>query len=538
MAKTDYKVLLANRMERDFSKWATQGDIQEREIYRFLHTMKGTAGTIGLMGLSDFCTSQIDSFSENSTVLLPVNSLEGLMSSLRKYFTDEELEPANESVPEAAKDGQAPLEEALVLIIDADAEAAAQLKEKLEPKGITVVIALDGQKGTELFYTLHPQMVLLETKLPDTDGFSLAERIVEAGRSRYLTVALISEDDAVDNHIRAMELGATDFLSKPLTIPYLLPYMKNRLQNQEIILKGTRFDELTGAGNRKGFDEVLQQMINLAERTGKTFTLVLLDLDYFKKINDNYGHPAGDKVLRMFSQLVLKLKRTTDQFFRYGGEEFALILPETKAKEAILLIDRLRTELAATVFEIDGHEPFSVTFSAGVSEYRMKQQSLVNKADQALYQAKRNGRDQTNVYEPEQHELKRKLNILIVDDDSLVRKLVSKQFSNWKTEDFDIQIEEYPDGLALVDSDWYRPDENYMILLDGVMPKMDGLEVLSHIRSQYPHDNIVISMLTSRTNESDIVLALKSGADDYIVKPFYAQEVVARVQRLTRRMFN
>lgn len=538
LAQTDYKVLLANRMERDFSKWNAQGEIQEREIYRFLHTMKGTAGTIGLMGLSDFCTSQIDSFSEDSTVLLPVSSLEGLMSSLRRYFTDEELELENEFTPEAAKDGQVPLEEALVLIIDADAEAAAQLKEKLEPKGITVVIALDGQKGTELFYTLRPQMVLLETNLPDTDGFLLAERIVEAGRSRYLTVALMSEDDDVDNHIRAMEIGATDFLSKPLTIPYLIPYMKNRLRNQEIILQGTRSDELTGAGNRKGFDEVLQQMINLAERTGKTFTLVLLDLDYFKKINDNYGHPAGDQVLRMFSQLVLKLKRTTDHFFRYGGEEFALILPETKAKEAILLIDRLRTELAATAFEIDGHEAFSVTFSAGVSEYRMKQQSLVNKADQALYQAKRNGRDQTNVYESEQNELKRKLNILIVDDDSLVRKLVSKQFSNWKSEDFDIQIEEYPDGLALVDSDWYRPDENYMILLDGVMPKMDGLEVLSHVRSQYPHDNIVISMLTSRTNESDIVLALKSGADDYIVKPFYAQEVVARVQRLTRRMFN
>ncbi|MBU9671820.1 diguanylate cyclase [Planococcus sp. CP5-4] len=537
MAQTDYKALLANRMERDFSKWAAQGEIQEREVYRFLHTMKGTAGTIGLMGLSDFCTSQLDSFSENSTVLLPVNSLEGFMSSFRRYFTDEELEPEKESMPEAAKNYRTNVDEALVLIIDADAEAAAHLKEKLELKGITVVIALDAQKGTELFYTLHPQMVLLETKLPDIDGFALGERIVEAGRNRYLTVALMSEDDDVANHIRAMEIGATDFLSKPLTIPYLIPYMKNRLRNQEIILQGTRFDDLTGAGNRKGFEEVLQQMINLAERTGKTFTLVLLDLDYFKKINDNYGHPAGDKVLRMFSQLVLKLKRNADQFFRYGGEEFALILPETKAKEAILLIERLRTALAETVFEIDGHQPFSVTFSAGISEYRMKQQSLVNKADQALYQAKRNGRDQTNVYESEQYELKRKLNVLIVDDDSLVRKLVSKQFSNWKSEDFDIQIEEHSDGLALVDSDWYRPDENYMILLDGVMPKMDGLEVLSHVRSQYPHDNIVVSMLTSRNNESDIVLALKSGADDYIVKPFYAQEVVARVQRLTKRMF-
>ncbi|MGM0896547.1 MAG: diguanylate cyclase [Bacillota bacterium] len=538
LAQTDYKTLLANRLERDFSKWTAQGDIQEREVYRFLHTMKGTAGTIGMMELSDFCASRLDAFSENSSALLPVDSLTGFMSSFRNYFTDEEPEPKKAALTEITRSDRSSIDEALVLIIDSDAEAAARIKEKLEPNDMTVVIALDGQKGTELFYILHPQMVLLDTKLPDVDGFRLAERIVEAGRSRHLPVALMGEDDHIDNHIRAMEIGATDFLSKPLSMPYLIPYMRNRLQKQEIILQGARIDELTGAGNRKGFDEVLQQMINLADRTGKTFTLVLLDLDHFKKINDTYGHPAGDEVLRSFSQLVLKLKRDEDHFFRYGGEEFALILPETKAREAIALVERLHKKLAETNFGIGTYEPFPVTFSAGISEYRVKQESLVNKADQALYQAKRNGRNQTNVYESEQHQLKRKLNILIVDDDSLVRKLVSKQFSNWKAADFDIHIEEYPDGLALVDSDWYRPDENYMILLDGVMPKMDGLEVLSHVRTQYPHDNIVISMLTSRTTESDIVLALKSGADDYIVKPFYAQEVVARVQRLTKRMFN
>ncbi len=145
---------------------------------------------------------------------------------------------------------------------------------------------LNGQKGTELFYTLHPQMVLLDAKLPDVDGFSLAERIAEAGRSRHLPLAIMSEDDRIDHHIRAMEVGATDFLAKPLNMAYFLPYLANRLRGQEIILQDTRIDELTGAGNRQAFDEVLLQMTNLAERTGKPFTLALLDLDHFKKIND------------------------------------------------------------------------------------------------------------------------------------------------------------------------------------------------------------------------------------------------------------
>lgn len=536
LAQTDYKALLATRMERDFSKWTAQGDIQEREVYRFLHTMKGTAGTIGMSGLSDFCASQLDTFSEHSTALLPVESLSAFMVSFRSYFTEEEIPQ------EAAPNSETPVDqpatgESLVLVIDSDAEFAAQLKELLERQGIPVVIALDGQKGTELFYTLHPQMVLLDANLPDVDGFHLAERIAETGRSRHLPLAIMSEDGHIDNHIRAMEIGATDFLAKPLNMAYFLPYIANRLRSQEILLQGARSDELTGAGNRKKFDEVLLQMTNLAERTGKPFTLALLDLDHFKKINDKYGHPAGDEVLRSFSQLVMNAKRDSDSFFRYGGEEFALILPETKPQEAVALIERLHHMLAETGFTIIPEEPIHLTFSAGISEYRLTQETIVNKADQALYQAKRNGRNQTMVYESEKNDFKRKLNIVIVDDDSLVRRLVSKQFSNWKAEEFDIHIEEYPDGLALVDSDWYRPEENYMILLDGVMPKMDGLEVLSHVRSQYPHDNIVISMLTSRTNESDIVLALKSGADDYIVKPFYAQEVLARVQRLTQRMF-
>lgn len=536
MAQTDYKALLANRMERDFSKWAAQGTLQESEVYRFLHTMKGTAGTIGMAELSDFCAVQLDSFSEHSTSPLSADSLEELMASFRYYFAVEEA--ASEETAEREMSANDPTsEEALILIIDPDAEYAAKIKETLEARSIPAVIALDGQKGMELFYTLHPQMVLVEAKLPDMEGFHLAERIAEAGRNRHLPVAIMREGGQIDDHIRAMEAGVTDFLAKPLNMAYFLPYLANRLRSQEFVLQAVRVDKMTGAGNRQSFDHALSQMANLAERTGKPFTLALLDLDHFKKINDSYGHPAGDEVLRSFSQLILDRKRESDQFFRYGGEEFALILPNTRAAEADAFIDRLRQALAETEFTVNGHVPVRLTFSAGLSEYRLAQETIVSKADQALYLAKRNGRNQTRVYEAAGHDVKRKLNIVIVDDDSLVRKLVAKQFSNWKTEDFDIHIEEYPDGLALVDSDWYRPDEHYMILLDGVMPKMDGLEVLSHVRSQYPHDNILVSMLTSRNNESDIVLALKSGADDYIVKPFYAQEVVARVQRLTKRMF-
>ncbi len=532
MASTNYKAMLANRMEQDFSKWRTQQHVQEREVYRFLHTMKGTAGTIGLMELSEFCGKQLEFFAEDSTAVLPIESLNALIETFTAFFTSEE--PVLPAAPSAGKNSA---KESFVLVIDADAKFAASIKESLEEQGISVVIALDGKKGMEFFYTLQPQMVILDCNLPDVDGFELVIQIHEAAKNRFLPIAVASANDSIENQIKAMELGATDFLAKPLNMSFFVPYVSNRLRFEEEVSQGSLYDELTGAGNRKYFDHVMLQMMALAEKTRSGFTLVLLDLDHFKKVNDTYGHPAGDEVLRVFSQLLLKMKRESDYFFRRDGEEFALILPDTKAQTAFALVERIRAAFAETAFSFDSSEPLHVNFSAGISEYRRKEDALVSMADSALYQAKKNGRSQTIVYERTEGDFRRRLNIVIVDDDSLVRKLVSKHFSGWNSKEFDLRIEEYADGASFVESQWYKPEENYMILLDGVMPKMDGLEVLNHVRNHYPHENIVISMLTSRNNESDIVLALKNGADDYIVKPFYAQEVLARVQRLTMRMF-
>lgn len=535
LSRTNYKLMLSERMEKDFSKWVKQQEVPERDMYRFLHTMKGTAGTIGLMDLSVFCGTQLEAFAEDSDTLLPADSLQDLMSVLRSYFLEEDA-PANVDIAvNLTKD--IPTNDLFVLVIDSDAELASYIKESLEEHGIQVVIALDGKKGIELFYTLQPQMVIVDLQLPDIDGFDLVSRIYEPARNQYVPLAIVSTDDRIEHQIKAMEIGATDFLSKPLNMSLFVPYVLNRLYHQKMILQETLYDELTGAGNRKYFNDVLIQMTTLSEKTKKTFTLVLFDLDHFKKVNDSYGHPIGDEVLQAFSQLLLKKKRESDYFFRYGGEEFALILPDTTAQTAIALVEQIRVDFAEIAFTDQLNNLFHVTFSAGISEYLQKQGTLIDKADQALYQAKKNGRNQTMMYEIATHELKRQLNIIVVDDDSLVRKLIIKQFAGWKPDDFDINIEEHADGISFIESDWYKPEENYMILLDGVMPKMDGLEVLSHVRSQYPNENIVISMLTSRSNESDIVLALRSGADDYILKPFYAQEVVARVQRLTMRLF-
>ncbi|WP_050179990.1 diguanylate cyclase [Domibacillus robiginosus] len=537
MARNDYQAMLSKRMEKEFSSWFEQDHIQERDLYRFLHTMKGTAGTIGMEEMSSFCASQLETLSEASEATIPVRSLKNFIFLMRSFFNKKELtaetelkQPQN-SLPSIEENS------GFILLIDEDAEFASFVKETLEENGIQVVIALNGKRGVELFYTLQPHMVIAAVQLPDMSGFDVFAQIGDIARSRYVPVTLIGADNVIDNKIRTYEMGAMDFIEKPLNMSMFIPYIFNRLRNKAAISQSALTDELTGAGNRRQFAQTLTQMSALAERKRHTYTLVMLDLDYFKKVNDQYGHPAGDEVLRRFSSLVLTLKRETDYFFRYGGEEFALILADTAPIEATVLIERIREKMAQTTFTVPAMDPFYVTFSAGAAEYRINESTVLAEADQALYKAKRNGRNQTVIYEIDSSDVKRHLNIMIIDDDLLVRKMLSKQFSGWKPSEIDVIVHEYPDGITFLESDWYKADENYMILLDGIMPKMDGLEVLSHIRKRFPDDNIVVSMLTARTHESDIVLALKSGADDYIVKPFHPQEVVARVQRLTKRMF-
>ncbi|WP_046174308.1 diguanylate cyclase [Domibacillus indicus] len=536
MARNDYRAMLSKRMEKEFSGWFEQEHIQEKDLYRFLHTMKGTAGTIGLDEMSSFCSSQLENLSDTSETLIPVRSLKNFISLMRSFFHSNEenavLEEEIEEVPVSIEENGS-----FVLIIDEDAEFASYIKETLEENGVQAVIALTGKRGVELFYTLQPHMVIMDAQLPDMNGFDILTQINDIARSRHVPITLVSVDGRAENFSKAYEMGAMDFIPKPININVFIPYVSNRLKYRSAIWQSALTDELTGAGNRRQFTQTLSQMSALAERKRHTYSLVMLDLDHFKKINDQYGHPAGDEVLRSFSSLVLRMKRETDYFFRYGGEEFALLLADTIPAEAIVLIERIRSKFAETAFTIPPFDPFHVTFSAGVSEYRIDEATVLNEADQALYKAKRNGRNQSVVYALDSGDVKRHLNIMIVDDDLLVRKMLSKQFAGWKPNEIDVLIHEYPDGISFLESDWYKPDENYMILLDGIMPKMDGLEVLTNVRKRFPDDNIVISMLTARTNEADIVLALKSGADDYIVKPFHPQEVVARVQRLTKRMF-
>ncbi len=171
-------------------------------------------------------------------------------------------------------------------------------------------------------------------------------------------------------------------------------------KQQKEIQKLADYDQLTGLYNRREFENRAQEEFMRALRYNNPLSVLMIDFDYFKKINDDYGHSIGDNVLKVFGEIIDSCSRSSDIAGRYGGEEFTMLLPETNSEGAMQMADRLRTKLAEFIFENDRGETFNVTCSIGIAEWTPELKSyeeILKKADDALYQAKLNGRNQVKL---------------------------------------------------------------------------------------------------------------------------------------------
>ena len=525
--------LLSESINKTFSDWSSKETVTERELYLFMRTVKETSDTIGLKELSTFCSAQLDVLSSENHNEIPVKSLKNVSNRIMS-FLEGTAEEYKITVPDSYRNRFD--KETFILIIDDDLEFVAYVKDLLEKMGAQVVFALDGKRGIKQFYSMRPNFVLIDLNLPDMSGFDVLDQIADVAMTRHVAVVVMDEERSMENRIQAYEKGAMDVIHKPLHLETFLPYLFNRDKRRKVIGKSIVTDGLTGVGNRKYFDEVIRRSAELSNRSGYSFTLVMVDIDKFKKVNDLYGHPAGDEVLRKLGEVVMKEKGDDEYVFRYGGEEFAFLLLRKAAETSIAFVDRVRAEFNAIVFQQKTTQ-FTVTFSAGIATYTGDVDKLIFSADQALYEAKRTGRNRTIIFDENKSLKKRKLHIIIVDDSRLVRTILQETLVKWTVPDIDISVQVFPDGLSFLEADWYNREEHYIVLLDGIMPEMDGLEVLNRLKHDNVEGNVLVSMMTARAGEADIKTALQLGADDYIVKPFQPEDVLERIQQLTNKLF-
>jgi len=296
------------------------------------------------------------------------------------------------------------------LIAEDDPVSRKLLEKVLIKAGNKVVSVENGQKALELFNDKFFPIVLTDWMMPEMDGLELCRAIRKNTYPGYVFIILLTAKDSKDDIIRGLGAGADDYLTKPFSHAELIARLntgKRVLElerslkdaNEEIrILSIT--DPLTGTYNRGYMTERLPQEIKRARRYSRTLSIILCDIDHFKKVNDTYGHLVGDRVLKDFAQCIRhSIRQDVDWTARYGGEEFLIVLPETDVNGASVMAERLKSELSQRVTETQGKQ-ISITASFGVTGFgpdipdeMISPEAIINKADKYLYQAKRKGRN-------------------------------------------------------------------------------------------------------------------------------------------------
>ncbi|MGH9457066.1 MAG: diguanylate cyclase [Thermoanaerobaculia bacterium] len=269
-----------------------------------------------------------------------------------------------------------------------------------------IEITTGGQARAEL-PELDWDLVILDRRLPDMDGVVLATELKKnpALRGRYI-VMLTGEDDQADK-VEGLDLGADDYMTKPFHAPELLARVHAGLRivalQKELIEANRRLerlsitDGLTNLYNHRHFQDELAKYFGESARYERPLSLALIDIDFFKKVNDNHGHAIGDMVLKRVARIFTDSIRATDVAARYGGEEFAVIMPETDMEDALTFAEKIRELVERTPIRADGRE-LRITVSIGVSSVPHPKihspMGLIEDADACLYEAKKGGRNQ------------------------------------------------------------------------------------------------------------------------------------------------
>ena len=294
-----------------------------------------------------------------------------------------------------------------VLIVD-DSPVNLQMLGKLLKDEWNVKVANHGKTALEIASSEDPpDLILLDVMMPELDGYTICRILKESPETRDIPVVFVTAMSQQEDEAKGLELGAIDYIIKPYSAAIVKARVRNHLELKRYrdILKDASFmDGLTGIANRRRFDEALQVEWRRSFRDGRPLTLLMLDIDFFKRFNDTYGHQAGDECLRQVaSAMAGSLKRPGDLAARYGGEEFACLLPGVDQGGGEKIGERIRQHVEALSIPHEASDAKEVvTVSVGVATMLPGDEAgwdkLVERADKAMYLSKNQGRNRVNVY--------------------------------------------------------------------------------------------------------------------------------------------
>ncbi|HEU4558851.1 MAG TPA: response regulator [Longimicrobium sp.] len=422
---------------------------------------------------------------------------------------------------------------ASVLAVDDDPMILEAVRTLLGPSGVEVHTLGDPLRFWEALEEVCPDAVLLDIDMPGVGGIELCRVMRNDTRWSATPVIFLTARTEAETVERVFASGADDYVAKPFVGPELVTRVTNRLERVQLHRALADSDPLTGVANRRRSEELMGQLLHLAVRSKRPFSLALLDLDHFKQVNDRYGHGTGDEVLRRVARLLERGFRAEDVVARWGGEEFVVGMYGMDKDDAVGRLTAVLDQLREEAFVLPGSEPLRVAFSAGIAQFPLDGAdlpSLFRVADATLYQAKEAGRGRVLPagWTPERPDPAQNVDVLVVEDDPAVAQLLLHALetrgygSRWIS-----------DGREAADAlTGSRPSlRARLVLLDVDLPGMDGHAVLRRLARDRVLERTRVIVLTVRAHEAEVVQALEEGAFDHVSKPFSVPILLQRIRR-------
>ncbi len=284
-----------------------------------------------------------------------------------------------------------------VLVVDGDLDVAQRYAHDLRAGGLSVETLASADGLIEKLETAQPDILLVDVDLPRISGIDVCRALRMADRWGAMPILILTAHAGADTRIRAFRAGATDVIVKPVIAEELLARVGVQEERLRLYRERVDKDPLSGLLLRRSFVEAFQRSISICKRADRPLALALIDIDYFKRINDTYGHLVGDQVISRLGELFRSRFRVEDLRARWGGEEFALVFVGASKEFAELAVRRLLSEFSELRFAAEDGTLFGATFTAGVAGYPDDGTSisaLIRSADQCLYIGKRAGRNQ------------------------------------------------------------------------------------------------------------------------------------------------
>lgn len=384
------------------------------EVRTFFHKLAGTAAAVdlALLGqLAAVCERAADLAREGSledpaaAVAMLVEGMAGVATVLRSHGSGAGGSAAVVEAPTLAP--PAPSSEgepSKILVVDDDPFSANLITATLRSAGFASSPCTDPTQALAAIERELPQLIILDVDMPVIDGLALCRRVRAHPAMQLTPILFVTRRGDANQRVAGLEAGGNDYIAKPFDPRELVARVRSHLQRLAALQDMAVRDGLTRCFNHKYFKMRLDQEVARSHRYGSPLSLAMFDVDHFKRVNDTYGHPAGDAVLAQLAGLALASVRSSDLVARYGGEEFAILLIEAGGKEAGIVANRFRERVAAHAILHQAAGAASpvelrVTVSAGVAQLRDEEStaSLIERADAALYEAKAGGRNQVRL---------------------------------------------------------------------------------------------------------------------------------------------